>query len=110
MKDLKTESHNEAAADDHEEHVQEEVPVVVVSDTVVEPGTVVVHLEDAGVADTVWQRNERSRHVRLYFTCSDESSEVWERCISYRWLPPAAESSQWEACLETSAEPRRNGR
>ena len=53
MKDLKTESHNEAAADDHEEHVEEEVPVVVVSDTVVEPGTVVVHLEDAGVADTV---------------------------------------------------------
>ena len=53
VKDLKTESHNEAAADDHEEHVEEEVPVVVVSDTVVEPGTVVVHLEDAGVADTV---------------------------------------------------------
>ena len=52
MEDLKAEGHDEAAADDHEDHVEEEMPVVVVSDTVVEPGTVVVHVEDASVAHT----------------------------------------------------------
>ena len=49
--DLKAEDHEEAAAEDHEDHVEEEVAVVVVADTVVQPGAVVIHLEDATVAD-----------------------------------------------------------
>ena len=50
--DLKAEKHEEATAEDHEHHVEEEVSVVVMAHTVVEPGAVMVHLEDAGVADT----------------------------------------------------------
>ena len=49
--DLKAEDHEEAAAKDHEDHVEEEVSVVVVADTVVQPGTVVIHLKDATVAN-----------------------------------------------------------
>ena len=42
--DLKAKDHEEAAAEDHEDHVEEEVAVVVVADTVVQPGAVVIHL------------------------------------------------------------------
>ena len=51
IKDLESKCHDEGTADDHEDHVEEEVPVVVVADTVVEPRTVVVHLQDATVTD-----------------------------------------------------------
>ena len=52
IKDLESKCHDEGTAYDHEDHVEEEVPVVVVPHTVVEPGTVVVHVEDASVAHT----------------------------------------------------------
>ena len=52
IEDLKPEDHDEGAAGDHEDHVEEEMSVVVVSDTVIEPRTVVVHVEDAGITDT----------------------------------------------------------
>ena len=41
---FKAEHHEEAAAEDHEDHVEEEVSVVVVADAVVQPGAVVIHL------------------------------------------------------------------
>ena len=50
VEDFKSESHNEATADDHEDHVEEEVSVVEVSDTVASEHTVVFPLEDAEVA------------------------------------------------------------
>ena len=49
---FKTKDHEEGAAEHHEHHVEEEVPVVVVAYAVVEPGAVVVHLQDAAVANT----------------------------------------------------------
>ena len=49
--DFETQDHKETAAEDHEDHVEEEMSVVVVADTVVEPGTVVIHLQDTTVAD-----------------------------------------------------------
>jgi len=52
IKNLKSKGHEEGTPDDHEGHVEEEVPVVVVPNTVIEPGTVVVHLEHAVVANT----------------------------------------------------------
>ena len=52
IKDLESECHDEGTADDHEDHVEEEMSVVVVSDTVVEPGTVMVHVENTSVANT----------------------------------------------------------
>ena len=52
IEDLKSKCHDEGTADDHEDHVEEEMSVVVVSDTVVEPGTVVVHVENTSVAHT----------------------------------------------------------
>ena len=52
IKDLESKCHDEGTAYDHEDHVEEEMPVVVVSDTVVEPGAVVVHVEDTSVAHT----------------------------------------------------------
>ena len=47
---LEPEDHDEEAAGDGEDHVEEEVAVVAVADAVVEPGAVVVHLEHATVA------------------------------------------------------------
>ena len=44
--------HDEHAAHHHEDHVEEEVSVIEVTHTVVQPGTVMVHLEDTGLADT----------------------------------------------------------
>ena len=41
---LESEEHDEEAAGDGEDHVEEEVPVVAVADAAVEPGAVVVHL------------------------------------------------------------------
>ena len=49
---IETKSHNEAAADHHEDHVEKEVSVVVMSNTVIEPGAMMVHFEDARIADT----------------------------------------------------------
>ena len=49
---FKAKDHEEGAAEHHEHHVEEEVPVVVVAYAVVEPGAVVVHLQDAAVANT----------------------------------------------------------
>ena len=48
---FKAKDHEEGAAEHHEHHVEEEVPVVVVAYAVVEPGEVVVHLQDATVTD-----------------------------------------------------------
>ena len=75
VEDFKSESHNEATADNHEDHVEEEVSVVEVSDTIVEPRTVVIHLENAGVTDTE-NHNIKRRQVLPACTCSDGSSEV----------------------------------
>ena len=50
--DLETIDHDEAATDNHEDHVEEEVSVVVMSNTVIEPGAMMVHFEDARIADT----------------------------------------------------------
>ena len=50
--DFEAERHDEAAADNHEDHVEEEVSVVVMSNTVIEPGAMMVHFEDARIADT----------------------------------------------------------
>ena len=44
--DLESIDHDEATADDHEDHVEEEVSVIVVTNTIIEPGTVMVHLEN----------------------------------------------------------------
>ena len=41
---LESEEHDEEAAGDGEDHVEEEVAVVAVADAAVEPGAVVVHL------------------------------------------------------------------
>ena len=48
--DFKTKHHYEAAANDHEDHVEEEVSVIEVTNTIVEPGTVMVHPTDAPIA------------------------------------------------------------
>ena len=49
---LEAKCHDEAASNHSEHHVEEEVSVVVMTHTVIEPGAVMVHLEDARVADT----------------------------------------------------------
>ena len=53
---LKAKCHDEAASNHREHHVEEEVSVVVMAHTVVEPGAVMVHLEDARVTDTEMAR------------------------------------------------------
>lgn len=50
--DLEAKCHDKAASNNCVHHVEEEMSVVVMSYTVVEPRAVMVHLEDAGVADT----------------------------------------------------------
>ena len=50
--DLEAKCHDEAASNHRVHHIQEEMSVVVMSYTVVEPRAVMVHLEDAGVANT----------------------------------------------------------
>ena len=49
---LESKCHDEAAPNHCEHHVEEEVSMVVMPHTVVEPGAVMVHLKDARVADT----------------------------------------------------------
>ena len=50
--DFEAERHDEAAADNHEDHVEEEVPVVVVANAVVQPGAMMVHLQNACLTNT----------------------------------------------------------
>ena len=50
--DLETIDHDEAASNHHEDHVEEEVSVVVVAHTVIEPRTMVIHLEDTSFTNT----------------------------------------------------------
>ena len=49
---FKAKHHDEAAANDHEDHVEEEVSVIVMTNTIVKPGTVVVHLQNTGLTHT----------------------------------------------------------
>ena len=67
--DFKTKHHDEAASDDHEDHVEEEVSVVVMTNTVVEPGTVVVHLENTGLThtDNTLVITKREQTMRLFY-------------------------------------------
>ena len=83
--DFKTKHHYEAAANDHEDHVEEEVSVVEVTNTIVEPGTVMVHLENAGPADTAvmcprWLGRDAlladTRHLQKYSILSSQSVSV----------------------------------
>ena len=50
--DFEAECHDKATADNHEDHIEEEVPVVVVADTVVQPGAMMVHLQNACLTNT----------------------------------------------------------
>lgn len=57
--DLEAKYHDEEASQDGVDHVEEEVSVVEVAHAVVEPGTVVVHLEDAMIANRAVVRSRR---------------------------------------------------
>ena len=50
--DLETIDHDEAAPNNHEDHIEEKVSVIVVTHTVIEPRAVMIHLEDASFTNT----------------------------------------------------------